>query len=80
VGGQIPNRTDGETVRDALEGAGVEDYVHVPEPESAKDDDGDAGDPRWSYLPSPPPRWLYQPTGTSPRGLAPHSLVSRLLR
>jgi hypothetical protein len=40
VEGRIPNRIDGETVRDTLEGAGVEDYVHVPEPEPAKDDDG----------------------------------------
>jgi hypothetical protein len=52
VGGRIPNRIDGETVRDALEGAGVEDYVHVPEPEPAKDDDGDAGD--WDNIPGGP--------------------------
>jgi hypothetical protein len=52
VGSRIPNRIDGETVRDALEGAGVEDYVHVPEPEPAKDDDGDAGD--WDNIPGGP--------------------------
>jgi hypothetical protein len=72
----LSNRIDGETVQDALEGAGVEDYVNVPEPEPAKDDDGDAGD--WDNIPGGPV--FYQPTGNSPSSLPPHDLVSRLLR
>jgi len=60
VGGRIPSRIDGESVRDALEGAGVEDYVIVPEPEPARDDDGDAED--WDNIHGGP---IFPPPATS---------------